>query len=62
MGCTQGKQKEKQNLDEIIRLYESKLKVLNAKIVKLEREKLIIINLYNDESIDDVFETNKFIF
>ena len=62
MGCAQGNQKEKQNLDEVIRLYESKLKVLNAKIVKLEREKLIIINLYSDESIDDVFQTNKFIF
>ena len=62
MGCAQGNQKEKQNLDEVIRLYESKLKVLNAKIGKLEREKLIIINLYSDESIDDVFQTNKFIF
>lgn len=64
MGCVQGK--ETRNLDEVIGLYESKLAVLNAEIVKLKSENLMITSQYTlrlaKESADDVFVTNRFVF
>ena len=64
MGCVQGK--ETRNLDEVIGLYESKLAVLNAEIVKLKNENLMITSQYTlqlaKESADDVFVTNRFVF
>ena len=64
MGCVQVK--ETRNLDEVIGLYESKLAVLNAEIVKLKSENLMITSQYTlrlaKESADDVFVTNHFVF
>ena len=64
MGCAQGK--ETRNLDEVIGLYESKLAVLNAEIVKLKSENLMLTSQYTlrlaKESADDVFVTNNFVF
>ena len=53
MGCSSSKEEK---LDGVIRLYESKLTVLNAEIDKLEREKMMITDrctlLQANESVD----------
>ena len=58
MGCVQGKEKEKENFDQVIRLYESKLTGLNAEIVKLEREKTMFTDrctlLQANEKVDSL--------